>query len=154
MRTLSKLGMRGRKVVVPLSYGDMTYRQKIIRAGETLLGKSFVPLTNYLSLPEYNKTVSSCSNLIMNHIRQQAIGNISSALLRGGKVYLRPENPIYKYYTRMGVKLYQFSDDITIEDMDVPLNKDDAQKNKEILMSIWSRAQGIKNVKELFLLGS
>lgn len=153
MRVLRKLGMRGRKVVVPLSYGDMKYQEKVIQAGEKLLGESFVPLTNYMSLPEYNQTVSSCVNLIMNHIRQQAMGNISSALLRGGKVYLRPENPIYKYYTRMGVKLFPFSDNITIADLDAPLNKDDVFKNKEILMGIWSRAQGVKNAKAMLQLG-
>jgi hypothetical protein len=153
MRVLSKLGMHGRKVIVPLSYGDMKYQEKIIQVGEKLLGESFIPLTNYMSLPEYNQSVSGCGNLIMNHIRQQAIGNISSALLRGGKVFLRPENPIYKYYTRIGVKLFPFSDDITIADLDAPPNKDDAFKNKEIMLSIWARAQGIKNVKAISLLG-
>jgi len=153
MRVLGKLGMHGRKVVVPLSYGDMKYQEKIIQEGHKLLGESFIPLTNYMPLPEYNQTVSNCGNLIMNHIRQQAMGNISSALMRGGKVFLRAENPIYKYYTRMGVKLFPFSDDITIADLDAQLNKDDAYRNKEILMKIWSRTQGIKQVKAISLLG-
>ena len=153
MRVLSKLGMHGRKVIVPLSYGDMEYREKVIQAGEKLLGESFIPLKSYMSLSEYNQAVSNCGNLIMNHIRQQAMGNISSALLRGGKVFLRPENPIYKHYSRMGIKLFPLSDDITIVDLDVPLKKEDSFKNKEILMSIWSRAQGIKNVKAIFSLG-
>jgi len=153
MRALSKLGIYGRKVIVPLSYGDMKYQEKIIQAGYELLGDSFVPLTKYMPLSEYNQTISNCGNYIMNHIRQQAIGNISSALLRGGKVFLRPENPIYKYYTRMGVILFPFSDDTTIADLDRPLNKDDASKNKEIMMSMWSREQGLKNVKAILQLG-
>lgn len=153
MRVLSKLGMHGRRVVVPLSYGDMKYQEKIIQAGEEILGESFIPLTNYLSLPEYNQTVSGCGNLVMNHIRQQAMGNISSALLRGGKVFLRPENPIYKHYTRMGVKLFPFTDDITIADLDTPLDRDNVRRNKEIMMSIWSRAEGIKQAKAISQLG-
>lgn len=153
MRVLNKLGMHGRRVVVPLSYGDMKYQAKIIQAGEEILGESFIPLTNYLSLPEYNQLVSGCGNLIMNHIRQQAMGNISSALLRGGKVFLRPENPIYKHYTRMGVKLYPFTDDMTIADLDTPLDRDGVRRNKEIMMSIWSRAEGIKQAKAISQLG-
>ena len=153
MRALSKLGMYGRKVIVPLNYGDMSYQKKIIRAGKDILGKSFYPLTDYMPLPEYNQLISGCGNLIMNHIRQQAIGNISSALLRGGKVFLRSENPIYKYYTRMGVKLFPFSDAITIEDLDVSLNQNEVIKNKEIMLGMWSRVQGIKNVKTIALLG-
>lgn len=153
MRALSKLGMHGRKVVVPLSYGDMRYQEQIIQMGEEILGESFIPLTNYLSLAEYNQTVSGCGNLVMNHIRQQAMGNISSALLRGGKVFLRPENPIFKHYTRMGVKLYPFTADMTIADLNTPLDRDSVRRNKEIMMSIWSRAEGIKQAKAISQLG-
>jgi len=153
MQVLAKLGMEGRKVIVPLSYGDMRYQEKIIKIGEKILGKSFIPLINYMPLSEYDQAVSNCGNLIMNHIRQQAIGNISSALLRGGRVFLRPENPIYKFYTRMGVKLFPFSDNVTIADLDTPLNKDDELKNKEIMMAMWSRAQGIRNAKAISPLG-
>jgi len=131
----------------------MKYQEQIIQMGEEILGESFIPLTNYLSLPEYNQTVSGCGNLVMNHIRQQAMGNISSALLRGGKVFLRLENPIYKHYTRMGVKLFPFTDDITIADLDTPLDRDNVRRNKEIMMSIWSRAEGIKQAKAISQLG-
>jgi len=153
MRVLSKLGMVGRKVVVPLSYGDMKYKEKILKVGADILGESFVPLISFMPLAEYNQAVSGCGNLVMNHIRQQAMGNISSALLRGGRVFLRPENPIYRYYTRMGVKLSPFIDGMTIQDLDTPLSRDDVLKNKEILLNIWSRAQGIKHVKAISQLG-
>lgn len=153
MRVLSELGMQGRKVIVPLSYGNMEYREKIVQMGKSLLGESFIPLTDYMPLPEYNRLVSGCGILIMNHIRQQAMGNISSALLRGGKIFLRPENPIYSHYTRMGVKLFPFSDDLTIADLDTPLNKEDSLRNKAIMAKIWSRSQGIENVKAISLLG-
>lgn len=152
MRVLNKLGMQGRKVIVPLSYGDMRYQEKIIQAGEDLLGESFMPLTNYMSLTEYNQKVSGCGILIMNHIRQQAMGNISAALLRGGKVFLRPENPIYKHYTRMGVKLIPYTDDITIADLDVPLNKEDVIKNKQIMSELWARKNAVKQAQAIFRL--
>lgn len=151
---LSKLGMQGRKVIVPLSYAgsDVRYTEKLIKDGAELLGESFIPLTSFMPLSEYNQLVSGCGNIIMNHIRQQAMGNISAGLLRGGKVFLRSDNPIYKYYFRLGVKLFPFSDDLTIADLNTPLNKDDARQNKEIMSRIWSREQGIKNVKAISLL--
>ncbi len=153
MNILSSLGMQGRKVIVPLSYGDMAYQEKILQAGEKILGESFVPLANFISLPEYNQAVSNCGILIMNSVRQQAMGNISATLIRGGKVFLRPENPTYNHYTRMGVKLFPFSDAMTIADLDAPLSKDDVSTNKEIMSGIWSRAQGIKTAKAISLLG-
>lgn len=152
MRVLSDLGMQGRKVVVPLSYGDMEYQQAVLREGENLLGESFVPLVNFMPLSEYNRLVSGCVILVMNHVRQQAIGNISAALMRGGKVYLRPENPIYKYYSRLGVKLFPFSGDLTIADLDEPLNEEAVSNNKRIMLETWSRAQGLKQVRAIKLL--
>lgn len=151
---LSKLGMQGRKVIVPLSYAesDIGYKEKLIKDGAELLGESFMPLTNFMPLSEYNQLVSGCGNIIMNHIRQQAMGNISAGLLRGRKVFLRPDNPIYQYYIRLGVKLFPVSDDLTIADLNTPLNKEDACRNKEIMSRIWSREQGIKNVKAISLL--
>lgn len=146
---LSELGMQGRKVIVPLSYGDEDYRKSVIRFGEKLLGESFVPLTNFVSLPEYNRIVSSCSNVIMNHVRQQGIGNISATLLRGGKVFLQQENSIYQYYTRMGVKLFTCPGDLIIDNLDMKINHSDLVKNKEIMTRIWSREQGLINVKNI-----
>lgn len=153
MSLLSELGIQGRKVIVPLSYGDEGYRKNVIRVGEKLLGESFVPLTKFVSLPEYNQIVSSCSNVMMNHVRQQAIGNISATLLRGGKVFLRSENSIYKYYTRLGIKLFNCPADLTLDNLDSKISHDYLVKNKEIMTSLWAREQGLKNVKHIMSLG-
>jgi hypothetical protein len=153
MRMLSGMGMQGRKVIVPLSYGDLKYQEQIIRAGQELLGDSFTPLTKYLTLSEYNEIVAGCGNVVMNHIRQQAIGNVSAALLRGGKVYLRAENPIYKYYTRLGAKLFLLSDELTLSNLDTPLTQVDVSRNKEIMTRIWAREFGLKQAAHLASLG-
>ena len=149
MKMLSELGMHGRKVIVPLSYGDENYRRSVMSFGEKLLGESFVPLTKFVSLPQYNQIISSCSNVIMNHVRQQAIGNISATLLRGGKVFLRPENLIYKYFTRLGVKLFCYPADLFLDNLDSKMSPDDIFKNKEIMTSLWAREEGLKNIRHI-----
>lgn len=153
MRVLSNLGMSGRKVIVPLSYGDLDYQKKLLKAGEELLGEAFFPLTEFVTIQEYNQIVSSCGNVMMNHVRQQAIGNISAALLRGGKVFLRQENPIYHYYTRLGVKLFPIGTDITLQHFDTELNQIDVDKNKELMTKLWSRNVGLKHVRKISKLG-
>jgi len=150
---LSQLGMSGRKVVVPLSYGDESYRAEVLRLGNLLLGDSFVPLTKYMSLAEYNQVISGCGNLLMNHVRQQAMGNISAALLRGGKVFLRPENPIYKYFTEMGAVLFCFSDKLTVSDFDNEIDPEIAIRNKEVMTKIWSRSHAVRQAQEICVLG-
>jgi len=143
---LSELGISGRKVIVPLCYGDVNYAKKVIALGEKLLGESFVPLTKFSSLSEYNQIISGCGNVVMNHVRQQAVGNISAALLRGGKVYLRPENSIYKYYTRLGIKLFSLHDDLTRDNLDLKLSPEDIERNREIMSSVWAREQALRQV--------
>lgn len=149
LTTLRNLGMEGRKVITPLNYGDENYKSEIIRAGKRLLGDSFVPLTEYMTLAEYNKAISNCGNVIMNHIRQQAIGNISAALLRGGKVFLRPESKIFKYYTQQGVTVFPMSDKINIEQIDTVLDPAVANENKMLMTKMWARKEGIRQVKSI-----
>ena len=147
MRLLNNLGMQGRKVIVPLNYGDPDYRDKVIQQGKILLGDAFVPLLDYMPLQEYNRIISSCGNLVMNHIRQQAMGNISAALLRGGKVFLRQENPIYSYYSRLGAKLFILSKGMSLSELDTPLSDVDALRNKEIMTTIWARDRAVQQAK-------
>ena len=154
MRLLNNLGMQGRKVIVPLNYGDPDYRDKVIQQGKILLGDAFVPLLDYMPLQEYNRIISSCGNLVMNHIRQQAMGNISAALLRGGKVFLRQENPIYTYYSRLGAKLFILSDKMSLTEMDTPLSDVDALRNKEIMTTIWARDRAVQQAKFISVLRS
>ena len=72
-----------RKVVVPLSYGDKTYAKSIVEIGNKWLGKNFYPLLDYYSIENYNKLISGCSVVFMNHIRQQGMGNIAASLYHG-----------------------------------------------------------------------
>jgi hypothetical protein len=55
-----------------------------------------MPLTDYLDL------VSSCSYQVMNHIRQQGVGNILIMLYLGAMVFLLQENPCLSYFKEHG----------------------------------------------------
>lgn len=151
---LSQLRLGRRKVIVPLSYGIDSYRKKIINIGEAMLGDNFLPINKYLPLSDYNNIISSCGFTIMNHVRQQGIGNITAQLMRGGKVMLRPENPIYKYYMRKGIKVYPITDDLSQlqTDIDTDIQQHDSEKNENLLTLIWSRAEGLRQAKTITLL--
>lgn len=151
MRLLSRIGVEGRKVIVPLSYGGIPrYHEMVIRQGEKLLGKSFIPLTKFLTIQEYNTLISTCGNVMMNQLRQQGMGNISAALMRGAKVFLNRENPIYTYYSRMGVKIYSITEKLKSTDFDFDLDSSVSKRNREILSVIWTRKRGIDQAKALY----
>jgi len=95
----------GRRVYVPLGYGDPRYRDLVIAAGERQLGSHFVPLTEYLPYPEYVRLVSSCGFVLMYHLRQQALGNLFLAALSGARIFLERRNPLAAWLEQRGVDI-------------------------------------------------
>jgi dTDP-N-acetylfucosamine:lipid II N-acetylfucosaminyltransferase len=93
--TLSQFQLWDKKVICPLSYGDATFKSVIKSFGSARLKSNLFSLDTFMPLSEYNKLISSCSIVIMNHLRQQGLGNILTLMYSGAKVYLQPSNPIY-----------------------------------------------------------
>jgi len=111
---LSKYDLTGRKVVVPLSYGNTCYREIVMSEGKRLLGNHFVPIVDFMPLPEYLERLSSCGIVILNIHRQQAIGNTVNALWEGRTVYMGRNAP-FLTFKRMGLAVYQFSSDFDLD---------------------------------------
>lgn len=97
--------LQGRQVIVPLSYGDANYRRVILQAGEQMLGAAFVPLVDYMSRDRYIEILSSCGFALMNHVRQQAVGNINISALLGARIFLNRRNPLHRWLGALGMPL-------------------------------------------------
>jgi hypothetical protein len=97
-------------LLCPLSYGDRNYGDYIKQKGEGLFGKKFHALTNFVSYEEYIELIENSSVVIMNHIRQQAGGNILAMLIKGATVFLREENPLYIHHKDKGVILFSIQE--------------------------------------------
>ena len=137
---LRLLDIKDRDLIYPLSYGSLENKNEVLRIGDNLFGDKFNALTNFMPIDEYINTLSSCSILIMNHIRQQGLGNIIIMLYLGAKVFLRKENPIYTFFKNEGAKIY------SIEDLELnkaliveKITEDELLINRNILRKYWSR---------------
>jgi hypothetical protein len=95
-----------RRVVCPLGYGDADYAHHIVALGRERLGEAFVPLTGFVAPPDYADLMRSCGLVVMNHVRQQALGTINASLCNGAKVFLRPENPIHGFLCKLGIRVF------------------------------------------------
>lgn len=103
---LKKINFVG-KIYCPLSYsGTEYYKENIIKLGNDLFGENFVGMKQLLSLKEYQKIINSCDAVWMNHKRQQAAGNIFSALCMGKVVILDPSNPMISTFKKWGITTY------------------------------------------------
>ena len=100
---------KGVKVIIPLSYGDKDYAQKVT----SRLPFSDVQieiLNRYLPREEYFGIVNSCAYAFFGSIRQHAMGNIYHALSNDIKVFLYKESVMYGYLKKVGFVIYAIED--------------------------------------------
>lgn len=130
--SLLKTGIVGRKIIVPLSYGESdtaAYVSKRIKSdsNEVMILREFMPPMDYFDL------IDSCSYAIFGVMRQQAVGNIIKCLRIGIKVFLYKDGMCYKSLTASGYKVF------AIEDMDLtalstPMTVEDNKLNQELYL--------------------
>lgn len=146
---LAKHDLGSRKVIVPLSYGDPVYRENLMARGKEILGESFVPLVDFLPFNKYRSIVASCNVVVMNHLRQQALGNIGAALYQGAHVYLDTVNPVYGFFKENGACVHAMQD---LESNSLPLmgsSIDEVTKNRAVLEGFWGHDRIRANVENL-----
>jgi len=139
----------GGRLLAPLSYGDAAYGDRVAALGSRQFGDRFDAMRQWLSLAEYNRRIQRCGFVVMNHRRQQAIGNIGAALYKGATVYLRPENPLYDFYTGLGVTVRSLQ---ALADDDAPLRPLSAaerQDNRRIIGHHYARERVIEAMRSL-----
>jgi dTDP-N-acetylfucosamine:lipid II N-acetylfucosaminyltransferase len=90
----------------PLSYGDADYRQLVIANGRARFGSHFHPMVDMLPLKDYLSFLADIDIAMLNHNRQQAMGNAVNLLGMGKKVYMRPEQSHTRHLNSIGVATY------------------------------------------------
>ena len=133
------------KVVMPLSYGDMDYAEHIINKASELFGDKAMPLTTFLNIQDYNKILLSCGNVVMNHYRQQAMGNIIIALYRGARVFFSSRNPVLDYLNDLDMWCFELAD--LSNQNDLPSFSELAAHNRPILERVYGRKQVLSETK-------
>lgn len=150
---LGKLcGNIDKKIFVPLSYGNKKYARDISVAGVEKFGNAFIPLLSFLPREEYHEILLSCSCVIMNHCRQQALGNIIVALWMGSRVYMNDNISTFHFFIEQGVKVCPLSE-LNSNDPNCFLALDDNEvfKNREVLTKLFSSSNYRQNLRDSFL---
>lgn len=132
-------------IYAPLAYGDRAYAQTVIRSGRELFGGKFIAITELMPLDEYNKFLAGVDVAIFNHRRQQAMGNIIALIGMGKKVYLRDDQTPFRFFQRLGIRVFSISD-LTLE----PIKDEDASRNLEIISEYFSRSTLIRQLEDIF----
>ncbi|MFD2161868.1 TDP-N-acetylfucosamine:lipid II N-acetylfucosaminyltransferase [Paradesertivirga mongoliensis] len=147
---LRTIDIKPAKVVTILSYGDLEYRDKVIDQGLRMLAEDFMPITDFMPLENYNKLLNTCSVAIMNHYRQQAVGNILSLLWIGAKVFLSDRNTMYHFLKRIGCNIYSVDEIGVGKEALGRLTQAQILENRRILKDRLSTTRLSNNLKDFF----
>lgn len=125
------------KIYCFLSYGDEESRDWTLAYAKKHLGTSFHPILNYMDRRSFVELVRQMDVVVMFHNRQQAEGNIMTALVLGKPVFMKTRNPQFDMLKRMGVK--SVYDVMEMPNMDLRKVIIEAQRNREETMRIIER---------------
>lgn len=131
---LKDIGITAKHIVVPLSYGkDIDDFAPVIEFGQKCFEGNFKPIFEFISFKDYITLLANCSVAIFNHERQQAVANIVIMLWIGATVFLSQNSPVYWYLKSLGVKIFTFQNDLTLDAINTPLTKAEVYHNRIIL---------------------
>ncbi|MGZ9874647.1 TDP-N-acetylfucosamine:lipid II N-acetylfucosaminyltransferase [Raoultella ornithinolytica] len=138
------------KFIIPLNYGNVIYGRIIKNIAINLLGENADVISDFMPLEKYMSKISSCGFVVMNHVRQQGVGNIISMIYIGAKVFLREENPTFIFLRDSGVKIYSVQD-LERDPLNSfsPLSQVDVISNRSIIDKIWSNSALLGKTRKL-----
>jgi len=149
LEMLSTFAKQDISIYCPLSYyGDQNYIGLIIEKGKELFKDRFIPLTAMMTTQEYAEFMNDMDIAIMNHNRQQGLGNILPLLYLGKKVYIRSDISTFSFLTNAGCKIFDtcsmnksnFASLISLDDNSRENNKKSIEKliNPNYYANLWN----------------
>jgi hypothetical protein len=146
---ISKLLLNNSKIIVPLSYGgNKEYISIVTKNGEKLFKQNFQPLLKFIPLNEYRNLLYSCNIAIMNHKRQQALGNIIMLLWMGIRLYLDKRNPIYNFLKTNNLIIFEVSE-LTERPLPNSLTSAEVLHNRAQLIQLYSKEKVLDKTRNI-----
>ncbi|MEN6328402.1 MAG: TDP-N-acetylfucosamine:lipid II N-acetylfucosaminyltransferase [Syntrophomonas sp.] len=139
------------RIICPLSYGNPDYIDKTIKKGIKTFGSKFVPLIEFIPPEEYVKILADVDVAIMNHNRQQGLGNIITLIALGKKVYVRYDTTSYKLFYDKGIHIFKTESiaDASLNDL-FNCRQINIEQNKSLIMNLFSNESACKSWSEVF----
>ena len=118
------------EIIVPLNYGNLEYKQKVLDEGAHIFKNKFKPIVKFLDFETYKRLLVSVDIAIFNHNRQQAGANIKLLAGYGKKIYISQENSFYYEMKNNNITVYdldkfnlqKLSSTISQQNIDIALN--------------------------------
>lgn len=136
------------EIICPLSYGDRNYAEAVVDFGKKVYGNKFLPITDFMPFDKYLNLLAKVDVAIFNHKRQQAMGNITTLVGLGKKVYIREDITTWQFCIDHGIKVYSSTDGF--EDLFEEMDEEIKQNNINNVKRKFSEEKLIKDWKKIF----
>lgn len=147
---LAGIGIENRKIISPLSYGNFLYRDLVIMEGKRLFLNNFHPITEFLPIQEYIRTLQSCGFVIMDHLRQQAVGNIIIMMHLGAKIFLNEKCPTLAFLKDQGAEIFSTAQLKAYPSMlNEGLDPKAISTNRRVVSETWSKRVSQQRTRDL-----
>lgn len=134
LKKISIFSDRDIQVICPLSYGGTPeYLNRVITEGKLIFGEKFNAITEMMETNDYARFLSDIDIVIMNHERQQGLGNIMALLYLEKKVFLKVGTTSYEFLIENGCKI-ESVDKLGQIDYNEFINFTDELKKNRIVM--------------------
>lgn len=146
---LRRLNNINRPIYMPLSYGDDNYRNWLKDKIKTF-NYDILILENFLTVDAYLTHLSQCNVMIMNHVRQQAAGNVGIGFLIGMTIYLNKTSPLLIDLRNRGFHIYE-TQDINDGNKLKLLTNEEKLFNKELAIQEFGESKMMQKIKGFIL---
>lgn len=133
------------KIICPLSYGSDYTANHVEQLGIKLFANKFIALRKFIPFEDYNQLLNTVDIAVFNHKRQQAVGNVTSMLAKGKKVYLHPANVLFNYFYALDIQVFDINK-FNLERMEEQVRN----RNIEQMKKHFSTEVYIQQLKNLF----
>ena len=139
--------------IVPLSYVEPpSYKSVVIQMGLRLGTNRFFPLLEFMDRNRYNQILVNCTSAIFRHHRQQAVGNVITALWLGSRVYLSQHSPVPEFMEQIGCEFFLVEQEQNVQAFCEPLPRAAMQQNRDALMAEYASCVVRERFRQVCLL--
>ena len=134
-------------IFVPLSYGDVSYKQTILELGDELFNGNFHPITDMMVYNDYISFLNDMNFAIFNHNRQQGVSNIILLLSMGKTIYLSKENNAYNMLKKLNIIFKDINElNYDLEE----ISNTDKLNNQKIILENYSEDKAVLEWSKIF----
>lgn len=124
------------KIFSILSYGGTkNYIENVIQIGKNIFKEKFIPVVDYVNFEQYLNFLNESDICILNHKRQQGLGNQLVYLALNKKLYIDSTTTPFEYYKDLKIDIFDTRDisDLSFNDFTFQ-TKESKDNNRTIIL--------------------